>query len=404
MLRLLTLIIAAVAAAAAAGQFLPGTAPFLDGTPPVMLGAIVAISTMLLIDLSSRALTDGRTESQIRRLIAKSEALELELAAMRAGAPLSDHHARPDETPLPAQAGAPSDSRPVEPAAAMPNPTAAAPEPRGPKRSLRALDLHIDPEPVPQDSTGTQPIDQTLRDSVREALRADRISLHVQPIVDMSDRMPRAYECISLLRTATGNLMTPQTYMPAVEAEGLTAAIDNMLLLRCVQVVRNAQRNETPLRFFCKIASQSLQDRVFFADFLDFASDNALLSDHLVFQIDHQTLATLPPDARGDLQALANLGYRFALDNANLDAIDAALLTDHRVAYVKSRLADLSERATRDRHLIDLERPLLLAGSELIATQVDRESHLSVVANLPVPFGQGLLFGESAPIETLRQR
>lgn len=402
MLRLLILIIAAVAAAAAAGQFLPGTASFLDGTSPVMLGAIVAIATMLLIDLSSRALTDGRTESQIRRLIAKSEALELELAAMRAGVRV---HPQPAHAPeMPARTEPHTSTPQTASAVAAPSPAPDAPETHSPRPLLRDLDLTDDAKPERQPQARAASVDQALRDSVREALRADRISLHVQPIVDMSDRMPRAYECISLLRTATGNLMTPQTYMPAVEAEGLTAAIDNMLLLRCVQVVRNAQRNETPLRFFCKIASQSLQDRVFFADFLDFASDNALLSDHLIFQIDHQTLATLPPDARGDLQALANLGYRFALDNANLDTIDAALLTDHRVAYVKSRVADLSERATRDRHLIDLERPLLLAGSELIATQIDRESHLSVVGNLPVPLGQGLLFGDSAPIETLRQR
>jgi cyclic-di-GMP phosphodiesterase, flagellum assembly factor TipF len=175
-----------------------------------------------------------------------------------------------------------------------------------------------------------------------------------------------------------------------------------MLLLRCVQLVRNAQRRDRPATYFCAISGQSLADRVFFSDFLDFASDNALVSDHLVFEIDHRTLAGLPPEAKRDLRTLGDLGYRFAVANADLATIDAALLTDHRVAFVEASVADLAERATHDRHLIDLERPLLLAGAELVATHVERDSHLGVLANLPVSFGQGALLGEPAPIETLR--
>ncbi|MEZ5670453.1 MAG: EAL domain-containing protein, partial [Alphaproteobacteria bacterium] len=242
-----------------------------------------------------------------------------------------------------------------------------------------------------------------LLESVREALRNDQIALHVQPIVDMADRQPLFFECFSRLRTADGRLLTPQTYLPVVEAEGLTAAIDNMLLLRCVQLVRSAQRRDRPVTYFCNISGRSLDDRVFFADFLDFASDNALLSSHLVFEIDHRTLAGLTPEATRDLRALADLGYRFALDNADLAHVDAALLTDHRIAFVKARIGNLAERAGHDRHLIDLERPLLLAGAELIATHIERESHCTTLANLPVRFGQGFLFGEPAPIESLRR-
>lgn len=409
MLRLTISMIAAVAAAAAAGLLLPGAAPFLAQTPPAVLGAIAAIATLLVIDLSTRSLHDGRTDSQIRRLIAKSEALELELAALRAGAvsigqsgsqvePLSSIPQPLTATGLAAAPAMPrSNQTPVK--SKQPENTVES------KRALRQRTASAQEAGriVPDAPRMTPAIDETLLDSVREALRADRIALHVQPIVDLSDRRTRFYECFSRLRTATGTLLTPQTYLPVVEAEGLTAAIDNMLLLRCVQLVRSAQRQDRPITFFCNISGQSLVDRVFFADFLEFASDNALLSNHLVFEIDHDTLENLPQDASRDLRSLADLGYRFAIDNANLANIDAALLTDHRVAFVKARVTSLAEHASRDRHLIDLERPLLLSGAELIATHIERDSHLSVLASLPVNFGQGFLFGEPAPIESLRR-
>ncbi|MGF1626704.1 MAG: EAL domain-containing protein [Alphaproteobacteria bacterium] len=396
MLRLLSLTIAALAAAAAAGQFLPDAAPVLADTPPAILGAIAALATLLVADLSLRTLDDGRTESRLRRLAAKSEALELELAAMRAGAPIATS---------PAQEAPAAFERLAQPT-------------QGEVASPRRFALEPAPDQDPAAPAGTAPTpaappamappgprsgsDESLREAVREALRGDRIALHVQPIVDLSDRRARFQQCTSYLRTPTGTLLSPQVYKPIVEAEGLTAAIDNMLLLRCVQLVRNAQRRDRSVTYFCSISGQSLSDRVFFADFLDFASDNALLSDHLVFEIDHKTLASLPADAGRDLRTLADLGYRFAIANADLSTIDAGLLTDHRVAFVKARVSDLAERATRDRHLIDLERPLLLAGADLIATHVERDTHLSALANLPVSFGQGGLFGEPAPIESLR--
>lgn len=383
MIRLLLLTFAAVAAAAAAGQLLPGAAPFLDGTPPAILGALAAIATLLVADLSTRTLQDGRVASQLRRLAAKSEALELELAAMRAGA-------------APPQHAAPT--LPME-APAMPPPPA-EPAPAPPRGIVPRIDLP--PRLAAEPRHGAPTDDNNLRDAVREALRSDRIALHVQPIVDLADRRPRFHACTPCLRTASGALLPPQVYKPIVEAEGLTAAIDNMLLLRCVQLVRNGQRRDRPATYFCALSGPSLADRVFFGDFLDFASDNALVSDHLVFEIDHRTLAALPAEAKDDLRRLADLGYRFAIANADLGAIDAGVLTDHRIAFVQARVADLSERATRDRHLIDLERPLLLAGAELIATHVERDSHLAALAALPVGLGQGPLLGEPAPIETLR--
>lgn len=379
MFRLLILAFAAVAAAAAAGHLLPGAAPFLADTPPAVVGALAALATLVVADLSMRVLTDGRTASQLRRLAAKSEALELELATLRAGglaAAAAQLTAAVTPTPPPA---APGETPPpaVAPRIVIP-PAGTAPR-RG--------------EPAG---------DASLRESVREALRADRIALHVQPIVDLSDRRPRFHVCTPYLRTAGGALLSPQLYQPIVEEDGLTVAIDNMLLLRCVQLVRNAQRRDRPATYFCALSGQSLADRVFFSDFLDFASDNALVSEHLVFEIDHRTLAGLPPEAKQDLRRLADLGYRFAITNADLDAIDAGLLTDHRIAFVEARVADIAERATRDRHLIDLERPLLLAGAELIATRIERDSHLAALAALPVSLGQGPLIGEPAPIESLR--
>ena len=396
MVRLLIALCAAVAAAVAAVQLLPDAVPFLADTQPAVLGAIAALATLVVIDQSMRALADDRTASLIRRLSAKSDALELELAALRAGTVASAPRSEPaPEAPRLPEAAPDAEAMPEETA-----PPAASR--RGSMPFLRGRTDNRAPKPTTPAAPALNDMDEELLASVREALRGDQIALHLQPIVDLADRQPAFYECFSRLRTSSGTLLSPQTYLPVVEAEGLTAAIDNMLLLRCVQQVRSAHRRDRPMTIFCNISGRSLDDRVFFTDFLDFAADNALMSSHLVFEIEHKTLAGLPADATRDLRALADLGYRFAIDNANLNTIDAAMLTEHRVAFVKARAVEIAERASRDRHLIDLERPLLLAGADLIATHIERDSHLSLMVTLPVKYGQGFLLGQPVPIESLQ--
>ena len=62
------------------------------------------------------------------------------------------------------------------------------------------------------------------------------------------------------------------------EPEGLVSAIDNLLLFRCVQIVRRLAKNDRKVGIFCNIALGSLGDESFFPQFLEFLSQNRDLS------------------------------------------------------------------------------------------------------------------------------
>ena len=52
------------------------------------------------------------------------------------------------------------------------------------------------------------------------------------------------------------------------------SAIDNLLLFRCVQIVRRLAKNDRKVGIFCNISLASLGDEVFFPQFLEFLSEN----------------------------------------------------------------------------------------------------------------------------------
>ena len=118
--------------------------------------------------------------------------------------------------------------------------------------------------------------DAQILDIVREGLRNNRVDLFIQPIVSLPQRKHRHYECFSRIRLDDNSMVVPEQYLAIAEREGLIAAIDNMLLFRCVQLVRRVQKRKTQSGqqhgIFVNISEHTLGDTKFFKDFVSFVA------------------------------------------------------------------------------------------------------------------------------------
>lgn len=111
-----------------------------------------------------------------------------------------------------------------------------------------------------------------MMEIVREALAENRVDLYLQPVVGLPQRKTVFYESYSRLRDSTGQVIMPAEYLSVAEPAGLVTAIDNLLLFRCVQIVRRLARQDRRVGIFCNISMASLGDDEFFPQFLDLAS------------------------------------------------------------------------------------------------------------------------------------
>jgi cyclic-di-GMP phosphodiesterase TipF (flagellum assembly factor) len=249
-----------------------------------------------------------------------------------------------------------------------------------------------------------------LMEVVRDALAQNRVDLYLQPVLTLPQRRTVFYESYSRLRDSSGRIIMPAEYLTVAEPEGLVTAIDNLLLFRCVQIVRRLARQDRKVGIFCNISMSSLADEEFFPQFLEMLVANKDLAPALIFEIGQPAF-----DARGSLEArnmgkLAELGFRFSLDKvADLD-LDLQDLARADVKFVKlaaqALLDDLAEKEGRLvlRSLPDLaaEDFALLArryNIELVAEKVESERQVVDVLDLNIGLAQGHLFGEPRPIK-----
>jgi cyclic-di-GMP phosphodiesterase TipF (flagellum assembly factor) len=228
-------------------------------------------------------------------------------------------------------------------------------------------------------------------DIISEALKHERVDLFLQPIMQLPDRKPLFYECYSRIRAADGSVVMPAQYMEVAKRCGLLQAIDNMLLFRCIQLVRKTQRQNHVIGFVCNISAQTLGDRRFFPEFLAFLSDNRGLASRVTFELSEEDV-TAQWDALGfGLEKLAGLGFRFSMDRVkNLD-FDPQQLASRHFKFVKVEVEDLLRRGA---DLPAFQQNLVRHRIGLVAEKVETPQQLSQLLDLKIPLAQGYLLGE----------
>lgn len=247
-------------------------------------------------------------------------------------------------------------------------------------------------------------------DAVRDALRENRVDLHLQPIVNLPQRRVCFYEGFTRLRRADGKLIMPSEFLGAAERANLLGVIDNMLLFRCVQIVRRLSERDRRIGVFCNIAMASLEDDNFFPSFLEFMKENRDLAGSMIFEMGVKTFQRRSDLASRNMGRLRDLGFRFSLDKGDGLAFDLPELHSAGVRFVKingdrllEELTPGGERPvssiTRDIAPEDVPAVFTRYGVDLIAEKVESEKSVIELLEFDIPFGQGHVFGAPRPIK-----
>ena len=242
---------------------------------------------------------------------------------------------------------------------------------------------------------------EEIADLIAKAIDDNRIDLYLQPIVTLPQRKVRSYEALSRLRTEAGEIIPATEFIGVADSGGLMPKIDNLLLFRCVQVLRRLQLKSRDVGLFCNIAAATLTDPTYFKQFLDFMDANRALAPSLMFEFTQSAYRGFGPLEQESLAALAERGFRFSLDHVADLRMEPKDLADHGFRYLKvpaSLLLDRSKNAYSDIHPEDLADLLARSGIDLIAERIESEGMVVDLLDYDVRFGQGFLFSPPRPV------
>jgi cyclic-di-GMP phosphodiesterase TipF (flagellum assembly factor) len=259
------------------------------------------------------------------------------------------------------------------------------------------------PEPAetPSESTSATAPDEAMLRDLREAIEGNRIDLYLQPIVTLPDRKLRFYDASTRIRTRDETFMPPGDYLHLAEREHLMPRIDNVMLVKCVQLLRRLGPDSRLKGVFCNLSAQSLLDHDFFPELVEFMEENSTLADNLTFQLSQRAVLDIGADELAGLKTLGKLGFVFSLDHvADLD-VDFAALRDHFFRYVKVEAKTLLHDMAEARASIpasDMTSFLDRFDLKLIVEKVDDEASLERLMDYGVDLAEGDLFARPRPV------
>jgi cyclic-di-GMP phosphodiesterase, flagellum assembly factor TipF len=236
---------------------------------------------------------------------------------------------------------------------------------------------------------------------IRRAIEANRVDLYLQPIVTLPQRKVRYYEALARLRADDGELLQPADFLEIAESGGLMPMIDNVMLFRCVQVVRRLAAKNREIGLFCNVAPDTLIDSAYFPQFSEFMEANRALASAIVFEFSQGAVRAMGPIEQESLAALAQLGFRFSMDRVTDLKIEPRELAARGFRFVKvpwSLLLARAATAASDIHPADFSDLLGRFGIDLIAEKIESEGTVVDLLDFDVRFGQGFLFSPPRPV------
>ncbi|MDR3526521.1 MAG: EAL domain-containing protein [Rhizomicrobium sp.] len=236
-----------------------------------------------------------------------------------------------------------------------------------------------------------------LLEVIRASLEENRVDLYLQPTVSLPQRKVRFYEALSRLRSENGSIIMPAQYIKIAAPAGLMSVVDNLLLFRCVQIVRRMMTKNRSIGVFCNISGDTLRDGEFFPQFIDYMQHNRDLGGQMVFEFSQDAVLKAGKDGEANLKRLNALGFALSMDNIKTLALDFPKLRSLGFSYLKVRCDMLTKGMGASGAVVaaeDFKNLLARHGLNLIAERVEDEKTVLQLLDYAVDFAQGYLFGE----------
>lgn len=231
---------------------------------------------------------------------------------------------------------------------------------------------------------------------LKQAMKSNDISVTMQPTVKFPNRVPVFYEVFSRIKVGDEGFISAGRFIEVARDNNLMSTVDNLLLLRCLQLVKQAAQKEPAVAYFVNISVATLGNKTYVNDLVTFLSANPRLSSRLVFEISQDESLHVSAIGKQVMDALALLGCRFSMDRVTILGLDVDRLNDLNISFVKLDAALLAKEvqdAEKRNRLKRLKTLLETAGITVIMEKIENERQLLNLHDMRINYAQGYLFG-----------
>ncbi|WP_295447185.1 EAL domain-containing protein [uncultured Thiodictyon sp.] len=232
----------------------------------------------------------------------------------------------------------------------------------------------------------------TWRDKIAEGLRDERFELHFQPIVAVATGVIEHWEALLRLRDIRGELVYPDRFIPVAEKTGQIQAIDHWVLTQAVRLLARDPR----LRLSINLSGGAMDDPALLPDIERLLAEQRVAPTRLTFEVTETVAVASIARANQLMQAIQQLGCRFALDDFGSGYASYVYLRRLPVDDIKIDGTFIRDLATNREDRIFVKAITDMAhgmGKRVTAEFVESAAIYAVLGELGVDCAQGYFLG-----------
>ncbi|GEM82940.1 GGDEF domain-containing phosphodiesterase [Meiothermus hypogaeus] len=233
---------------------------------------------------------------------------------------------------------------------------------------------------------------------LQEALSQDGLTLHFQPVFNLSDLELVAVEALARWPKPKG-LHQAGEFLPLAEQVGLMSAQDRWALDKVLDQAALWKPSGVNARFSVNISSETLVDPNFPTVLQEMLSAKRLPADIIIIELREEAILSDLETASRSLEILKHLGVSIALDNFGTNPLPLTQLKRLPLDWIKLNPAlSASENAPLAKAAIDMVHAV---GTKAVAKGLEEQSQLTRMKELGADYGQGHILGWPVPAEDL---
>jgi len=248
----------------------------------------------------------------------------------------------------------------------------------------------------------------TTRGAVLEALERDEFYLVYQPIVELATRRTVGLEALVRWLHPSDGELSPATFIEQFERNGaitdLGAWVTRRAMAEASEWHRAARAKDRELYLSVNVSGFELQQLTYSPALVSMCNDFEHRCQDLRVEIIESEFDLGGPDVRANLATLRKEEVRVVIDDFGTGASTVDRLLEISADAIKldaSLIADLEDNSERFASIAAVVAAGDLAGVEVVAEGIERESQHDLLLRAGCRFGQGYLFSRPVRAENV---
>ena len=235
---------------------------------------------------------------------------------------------------------------------------------------------------------------------IREALREDQFVLNFQPMISLTGDPNESYEVLLRMKAPTGEIVSPEQFMPIAEEHGLLAEIDRWVIGRTISLLADRRKAGKETTLFVKVAPSSLVE----GDLHNFIGSqlkaHSVSGAHLVLQLPESKIYAHLRSLQAFQKIVASFGCRLCLEQFGTSLNSFQMLSHFEPAVLKidrSFIIDLAKNTENQKKVREFVAEARKLEKQTIAEFVSDASSMTVLFSIGVDLVQGNFLAPPSP-------